>query len=699
MVRGAFLALRHEGVAYQSKVLDPAAGAGVFLVSAFRQLVAERWLHDAKRPDTQLLREILYNQIVGFDINEAALRFAALGLYLMAIELDPEPEPIEKLRFKKNLRGTVLHDLRDGESQRLASLGKKLGAEHVGQYDLVIGNPPWSSATKLSAWSEVKEIVTRIAEKRLPHDITPPPLPNEVLDLPFVWRAMEWGKPGAQIAFALHGRLLFQQADGMAQARSALFRALDVTGVLNGAELRRTTVWPEITPPFCLLFARNQLPPPGSAFRFVSPHVEEGLNSAGAMRVDAAHAEWVTSIQVAERPEILKILFRGSSLDLEIFDRMVAGKLIPLEEYWGHQFGEYRGKARQAGSGYQKLRRSSEVRKRGDSQPGMPADYLADLPELTAKALTGILVDAAELGEFTQARIHRRRTRELFRAPLLIVHKSPPVGTGRIRLGVADSDLVFNETYYGYSAHEHNHGALLVRYLALLVGSKPAFWYTLMASGEFGVEREVVEKSIIDNIPVMPFESLAPDALGQINRLFDALVRQESPENWDAVDAWAATLYGLGEQDLKVINDSLRFNLPFASNKKAAQAPPSRDMVRTFCDALENELQPWAEREDSTVEVRPVVLAGHSPWKVGRVCSMAKRSGQSPQLSIDDWPEVLRIADSLAATEVIHPDPATNCLWVARLNQARYWSHSQARLVARRVVWEHLDTLFGSEAE
>jgi len=127
---------------------------------------------------------------------------------------------------------------------------------------LVIGNPPWSSATKLSAWSEVKEIVTRIAEKRLPHDITPPPLPNEVLDLPFVWRAMEWGKPGAQIAFALHGRLLFQQADGMAQARSALFRALDVTGVLNGAELRRTTVWPEITPPFCLLFARNQLHPP-----------------------------------------------------------------------------------------------------------------------------------------------------------------------------------------------------------------------------------------------------------------------------------------------------------------------------------------------------------------------------------------------------------------------------------------------------
>ena len=118
-----------------------------------------------------------------------------------------------------------------------------------------------------------------------------------------------------------------------------------------------------------------------------------------------------------------------------------------------------------------------------------------------------------------------------------------------------------------------------------------------------------------------------------------------------------------------------------------------------FCDALENELKSWAEREGSTVKAQPVVVGGDSPWTVVRVRSAATSSGQDQQLSIDDWPEVLRIADSLAATEVIHPDPATNCLWVARLNQARYWSRSHARLVARRVVWEHLDTLFGSHAE
>jgi hypothetical protein len=167
-------------------------------------------------------------------------------------------------------------------------LGKTTSAKHVGQYDLVIGNPPWPGDTKLKRWPEVKEIVDEIARERLLEN-APPPIPNEVLDLPFVWRAMEWGKPGGQIAFALHARLLFQQGNGMVEARAALFRALNVSGVINGAELRNSRVWPEISAPFCLLFARNQLPPIDAAFRFVTPHLEDGLNGAGTMRIDAAN--------------------------------------------------------------------------------------------------------------------------------------------------------------------------------------------------------------------------------------------------------------------------------------------------------------------------------------------------------------------------------------------------------------------------
>ena len=130
MTQASFSALRQRpDGARNVKVLDPAVGGGIFLQTAFRELVAEHWRVDGTRPDTDLLRKILFEQVVGFDINEAALRFAALGLYLLSIELDPDPLPLEKLKFE-DLRGTVLHRFGSQDYNTLGSLGPLVDAEH-----------------------------------------------------------------------------------------------------------------------------------------------------------------------------------------------------------------------------------------------------------------------------------------------------------------------------------------------------------------------------------------------------------------------------------------------------------------------------------------------------------------------------------------------------------------------------------------
>ena len=698
MVRGAFHALRREGRAHEARVLDAAAGAGVFLITAFRELVSERWRHDHVRPDTQTLRDILYGQITGFDINESALRFAALGLYLVSIELDPNPEPVAKLRFE-NMRGRVLHNVGEDNgnlpSQSLGSLGSRVGETHSGRYDLVIGNPPWASGTGLPYWSQVAEHVAQIARTRVPQ-ASAPKLPNEVLDLPFVWRAMEWARPGGQIALALHARLLFQQGEGMPEARSALFGALNVTGIINGSEIRHTKVWPEISAPFCLLFARNELPPPGAGFRFVSPRLEDSLNGAGGLRVDASNAAMITSDQVINRAEILKVLFRGSPLDLEVYDCLISRRLETVDEFWRLNGAVSPERHRFAGNGYQKLRKSSRVRKKGDDKPGVSASYLSDLPVLTHEAMKTVLVDTTQLAPFRLERIHDPRPRGLFVGPMLLVHKSPPAHARRIRVAVADDDLVFNQTYYGYSAKEHPNGKRLVRYLAMVVGSKCALWYALITSGEFGFEREAIEKLTIDKIPAPPFEAFDSSDLKQIDLLFEDLVQQDSEAAWARVDGWVASLYGLRKRDLRTITDTLNFNLPFSRNRNAAQALPSPPDVADFCSTLSSELKPWAQRVGKQIDVRSIGLPVASPWgvvQVGTALTSARLATNQ------DWPEIVRVADQLAATEILHPDSATGCLWLARLNQARYWSRSQARLVARRIAWEHLDFLLGLEGK
>lgn len=692
MVRASFRALERNGSARDAKVLDPAAGAGVFLLTAFRELVAGRWRADGKRPDTQALRSILYRQVTGLDVNEAALRFAALGLYLMSIELDPNPRPVDKLRFE-NLRGKVLHKLASDsieEGAELGSLGPLAGPAHVGRYDLVIGNPPWSSATGLRDWHLVRATVARIAASRGGfHD--KPPLPNEVLDLPFVWRAMEWAKPGAQIAFALHARLLFQQGDGMAEARQALFAALDVTSVINGTALRQTKVWPEISAPFCLLFATNDVPGASAGFRLINPHLEESLNAAGIMRVDALNAETVSHAQLSETPDLLKILFRGTKADLAIVERIRAQGYPTLETYWRERIGvTKRGNLWGSGNGYQRLRKSSEIRpSRSDRLSGVDARRLIGVPEIDAETFTPIFVAGNELTAFAQERVHRVRAFDIFAGPLVIVHQSPPAATGRIGVAISETDVVFNETFYGYSPAAHNDAHGLVRYLALIIGSRLAVWLALVTSGKFGFEREVIEKATLDRIPIPDFDALTPHQRTEIVHLFERLRKGQA--SWEDVDAWVAHLYGLGERDLQVIADTLMVNLPFSQNKHYAQQLPTPQDKARFCCVLAEELAPWCERFGTRLTVAPMPQLVGSPW-----AGIALRTTDTPHgISSNDWDGLLRAADETASTEVLVRLDGARML-LGRLAQQRYWSDTQARLLAQHIVWAHLDVLKGS---
>ena len=690
MVRASFRALKLRDASKSAKVLDPAVGGGIFLLTAFRELVAERWRADGERPDTDALRQILYNQVVGFDINEAALRFSALGLYLLSIELDPNPRPVDKLRFD-DLGGTVLHlvkGVEEDERKTLGSLGPCVGDEHKSRYDLVIGNPPWASGTKLPEWKQVCKLIARIAVIRGIANKAPP-LPNKVLDLPFVWRAMEWAKPDAQISFALHARLLFAQGDGMPAARQALFDALDVTSVVNGAELRQTKVWPQILAPFCILFARNRVPGAEAGFRVISPRVEASLNKAGGMRIDTANAEVVASRQLVETPEILKILFRGSKADLGVLERLRAEGHPTLYDYWKENFGlGERGRLRGSGNGYQKLRPTSRVRKYGDNLPGVDASYLHGRPQITTAPFTSILVDSSLLDLFSHKRIHDRRSIDLFTGPQAIFHESPLESTARINVAVSDEGVVYNTSFHGYCPGAHPDAALLVRYLALVLGSKLAIWFALVTSGRFGVERDVVEKIALDRLPLPRFDQLTPVQRDEIGRLIEGLA--SGNVSWEQVDEWVMRLYGLGQRDLQVVFDTLEFNLPFAENKRNAQALPSSDETERFCQVLRDELMPWCDRFGSRLTVYQIPPLTMSPWQ-----AIAVRTGPgdvTETVSQEDWTGLLKIADETAATEIL-VENGPDRLLIGRLAQRRYWSETQARLLAGRIAWSHVELL------
>lgn len=703
MVHASFAALKRNGTAHNAKVLDPAAGAGVFLITAFRELVRERWREDGVRPNTGVLRDILYNQVRGFDINESALRFAALGLYLMSIELDPAPKPVGKLKFSRKFEGEVLYNLAPDATDRLGSLGGRVGTEHIGAYDLVIGNPPWSKA-KVSdkekdlkegaipkaEWATVKRFAAYKARDRMGNNNAVAPLPKNVLDLPFIWRAMDWAKPNGQIAFALHGRLLFQRRQGMDVAFRSILGSINVTGIINGAKVRQSEVWPNVDAPFCLLFARNCKPPPEASFRFVSPHLEGELSKKGGWRIDTAHAEDVSVSDIAIHPETLKALYRGTRLDLDIFERMAANGFPSFGEYWGGLggHGSKTNRPNYSGNGY----------KVGSKEK--PCVEMNELAVLEHERFHGVLLESAQFPKFKQLGLmglERPRNIDLYRGPMLLVRKSAPAGSKRLHAAVSPSDLAFNETYYGYSARLHDAGNDLVKYLCLVAGSKFVLWHSLITSGEFGVEREVVEKYVVQEVPLKPFDMLSADERSKARNLFNQLASENAEANWQQVDDWVGSLYGLTLDDVQVISDTLEFNQPSAKSQRAAQAHVDSDSRCHYSKRLLTELKPWSDRYDRSLTMNPVEAPPLSPWHFVAIRANAN-GAEAPQIDAPLVKAMQQAADTLSATQIIYRDHESDCLFVGRLNQARYWSVSQARLVARRIIWEHVDFLSGKPA-
>jgi hypothetical protein len=230
----------------------------------------------------------------------------------------------------------------------------------------------------------------------------------------------------------------------------------------------------------------------------------------------------------------------------------------------------------------------------------------------------------------------------------------------------------------------------LVRYLTLVLGSNLVLWMALVTSGEFGFEREVIEKATLDRMPIPDFRKFNSSFRAEINRHFNGL--QNGTSDWPEIDRWVSKLYGLGKHDLQVIADTLEFNLPFAENKRRAQELPSSSEIKVFCDVLREELAPWCKRFESSVAIASLLQPSTAPW-LALELKVSKSSSTEP-FPPSDWQGLLHVATETAASEVIvqkEPDE----LLIGRLAQRRYWTKTQARLLAQRIVWAHIDVLKG----
>lgn len=701
MVNQTFAAAKDPS---RAKVLDPACGAGIFLVLAFRRLVRERWLLDAERPNTRTIQSILYGQLRGFDISESALRLAALALYITAIEVNGTQRPPKALKFPRDLRGDVLHYFGDDpEVARspftLGSLGRRVPEELNGLFDIVIGNPPWTrlrekepqrAAIRAAVGTPAKsrtdslnEEFTKIGrrvlrERGLVELAESYENPDKGPDLPFVWRATEWAKKDdGIIAFALPARV-FGRTNGKGyEAWRAVLRSISLTGLINGADLRKTAVWESIDMPFCLFFARNAVPAENHRFYYASPHYEPAQNRHARFRIDYEATQPVSIERVERDPWVLKALSLGTWRDVEIIEGLgkhFSQNLADMWEAWNPEGDK-------TGQGY-------------NLSPGLKqkqVDFLASLKDF-APPNSGFSINIDELTTYFENHgsrsAHMPRTEALYQPPLVIIPKASGEDPRTPKAFIASSAMAFSQSFYGYSLAEHPDADTIVAFLLLIAHSSLFRYFALMVSVSFGADHMIFTKQDLDMFPFPDVSGLPAATKGSVRDLA-ARLEHDLRKPWEEIDSFLCSLYGLDDDAVQIMRDTLFASAAYRRQGRAALHRTIREHREPFCSELREMLAPYFDvcREKVRIE-EPFHQQGfwEQPWFFLAI----SRADEPVPANADLLLAAMEEANKSSASRIIVRAHSGRGLLLGLLNQRRWWTLTRARLCGQHIIRHHL---------
>lgn len=675
LVDGAFSVI-DENKRHVARVMDPAVGAGIFLVLSLRRLVQEQWRATGIQPNRTAIRRILNTQLCGLDLNPEALKVAALSLYLAALDLDPSPQPLSDLSFK-DLLGRVLYCVNDAslgihEDHGLGSLSPSLNPQYPdlltqqqvpkgkSKFNIIIGNPPWTSVS--GKRGTLLEQVVRESVKAA--GLSPGPKSKNLLryktpDQPFLWKAMQWAEKDGAIALLLDAALLFQPESQ--RMRDLIFQAVRVTGILNGSALRQTMVWPTVSAQFCLLVAKNEKPHEGDGFYYINPNVEPTFNDRGFFRIDPQEAVPVPCELVRTTPTVLKTLFRGNGLDIDLVNRLSAAPRETLGDYLAEM----------------KLKLEVGYIRGNEKNRTRDASFLVGLKNFSGEDAQQYVVHQDSLIDWQYAppKLQWPRNRDTYRAPLLLFRKAAKLSVQERGALLCSFDVAYSESFYGLSLKNAKSADDLTAYLYVLSYSSLFVYYQLMTSSKFGVERETFYKEDYENCPVLRWSEIKQEHQQEIRQV--ARLIEQGKEPWDAVDSVIGKIYRLTKADQQLIADTIKYALPHAENVDGATAKPGDKAISSFLETLSGLLKPLVI-EKSLAICREHAYSSQS-FEFFSVSIGSQVADHSNSVQLTNISEIL---SAPLSTSLIRINVGPDKWLIGQLAQRRYWSKTRARLLA-----------------
>jgi len=537
-----------EALPADARVIDPTCGSGAFLVEAFRRLVWRR--AQGKTASRHVVRDVLYKQLYGIDINKSALGIAAFSLYLAALELDEEPvQDIQDLKFHR-LIGVTLFEA-DTVNDELPSLITQQS------FEAVVGNPPWTFVKKAAA-----------SRKRKTGDVQSSH-PRRSPDQEFLWVASRLAGESGRIGMIMKASPFFSKDSHAIQSREALLSALHPAALVNLSALRKEGLFPDASGPALLFFGRCALADRPDRLLVGSIPWTPDFRRNGVFHVGPGELKSVPLSRVLRTPAMLKATAFGTVRDGWLIEKLES-TFPTLDQLLCENELNARGQGIQV--------------KGGDLN--QPPDHYYRLDLVTPDTYTPLRPNVHALEGFTHKWLHRPRNAAIFEGPLLLCPKGNQAAAlepGRYSAVVSEKSVLFTESFYGVSFIGKKRTA--ARVLSAILNSSLTSFQLAFGGGAWGLERPTVEPKDLLSLRV-------PD-LGKVDAaLLDAVLSAESavsaaqgdPTLIAALDHAVCELYGLERDEAILASDGvLRARALLFEGREQRMAfvkpPSSNDLV------------------------------------------------------------------------------------------------------------------------
>ena len=535
-----------------ARIIDPTCGSGAFLVEAFRRLV---WRATEGRPASRdVVRNILYTQLFGIDINRSALGIAAFSLYLAALELAEQPiSDVRDLKFD-HLIDTTLFEA--------DTIGEVLPAKLTDRaFDAVVGNPPWTFVRRANG--------SRPRQSGQTSTLRPRRSPDQA----FLSVAADLAGESGRIGMVMKATPFFSKDVHAVAARSALLERLAPVALVNLSFLRKEGLFPDATGPALLFFARCALASTPDQMLVGSIPWTPDFKRTGVFHFGPAEIRTVPLARVLGTPTVLKAATFGTVRDGWLIDKL--GQTLPtlatVLDRLGRTDGEFRGQGFQV---------------HGDANE--PPERYRSLKVVSPKVFTPFRIAESALPAFTHKVLHRPRRESIFRGPLLLCSKvgnSSGAERGRYSTAVHPDDVLYTQNFFGVSFRGADTIYAYV-FSAILNSSVTAFQFAL-GGPTWGLERPTVEPHDLLSLRI-------PSLFSADQRLIDAVVDAEKqaaadPEDRDnlrKLDEAVFDLYDLEVDERILVRDSVARARYLIFENRAERfsviKPPTSDLLKKY---------------------------------------------------------------------------------------------------------------------